>query len=588
MRPRKFKFVLVAMLVASGLLFAGGEARAAFSYQLQNANSVNTDTSATYTYTVTIAPGSTQATYVNFAVPVGVCLKEGQFAGAGVTGATCSIPPSMSSSTGGYSLGGSFSVAATGGATITGGEVFPAAIGDFGSKFGYGDTSIRVLKASFGTVPTSTPFTLTLTLSGQSFTPAVDQTQYVFGTDPGGVVLLKASQGTNTLSFMTETPEVVVKPVIPPPVVIIDSLSPNNFVMTATGMKPSSCALLTWHSSGDTTGGFTIAANPGETISLPTGSTSATVCPAVPLPGPVATTTYTITATGASGTSAPDSASVTVVPLTQVSANSLCAKDPTVVDPSPCVKELHINPGVCPKLEYSTSDASFAFISNITASGTQGGLLQGNLTSGTITLTGVDCPVFDVSYQLTAIRWNGTQDNPDDGLVTVFINADPLSATPPTASDGLSRTPTFIDGWWYLFLRDKYARLVDVEVCGDDDYNNGTINGQTTNPPTPPNTPCEPGSGFGVTGLCCSLHMAESNDVGFRRCFASGGGPQECTILGSSSATGTPHSYTQTSSSGITTKRYYCNPTTENKVAGSYTPAGFECFRKSDGGVHTD
>ncbi|MBF8259591.1 MAG: hypothetical protein HW377_1965, partial [Actinobacteria bacterium] len=44
-------------------------------------------------------------------------------------------------------------MAATGGATITGGEVFPAAIGDFGSKFGYGDTSIRVLKASFGTVP---------------------------------------------------------------------------------------------------------------------------------------------------------------------------------------------------------------------------------------------------------------------------------------------------------------------------------------------------------------------------------------------------------------------------------------------------
>jgi hypothetical protein len=301
MRQRKFTFLLIGAVIAAGLFFSGGEALAAFSYQLQYVSSSNAANSATYKYSLNkLDAASSPVSYVNFAIPVGICIKEGQFTGGSIPFGNCVIPAGM----GGFSNQGSASVTAIS-ATITGLEVFPPGVGDYGSKYGYGDTSVRVLKVSFGTVPSGiTPFTLTLTLSGQSFTPDPSTLQpYVFGPDSMGSVLLKPSQGTNTLSFVTNTPDVVLQPVAATSAVSNLAVTPNPIV------PPTTFATVTWTGPS----AVTITGTPDGGGSIAISGNSATITPPANNTTGAITYYYTITAAGCSNC-APETFTITVNP----------------------------------------------------------------------------------------------------------------------------------------------------------------------------------------------------------------------------------------------------------------------------------
>ena len=150
MIQKKFKFLLVAMLAVSGLLFAGGEACAVtFGYDLTSvsvaplSSTDNYKTGAVYTYSLSIQAGSSTLSYIDFEIPTEINIPVGPFS-SGTT---------------------NFNITANG--TTLSGEVYGAGIGDYGTKFGVGDSRYRVLKANVP-APTSN-FRIVLALKGQAF-----------------------------------------------------------------------------------------------------------------------------------------------------------------------------------------------------------------------------------------------------------------------------------------------------------------------------------------------------------------------------------------------------------------------------------
>lgn len=208
MRRRKFEFLLSAFLAASGLLFAGGEARAAtFAYSISGDVTESGPSSATYTYTLT-KTGDTTLSYVDFEIPVEIVLTPGTF------------PPTANNP---Y-----FSLFVSG-ATAGNVEIYGDGIGDFGTKFGVGDTRYRVMKVNLTPPTTNQPFYITITLKGQNF--ANNRKFGDFNQSERGAILIKAGNGSNTLTFATApTPTVVNTPPPPPPVISSFSAFPNPVV----------------------------------------------------------------------------------------------------------------------------------------------------------------------------------------------------------------------------------------------------------------------------------------------------------------------------------------------------------------------
>ena len=125
MRQGKFTFLLMALMVASGLVFAGGEARAGtFSYSLCVDGITNaSNQSAKYTYSFIQNPGSPTLSYIDIEIPVDIIIPPGAFSGAGTANMVVII-----------------------GLTGLTGEVYDIGIGDYGTKFGVGDLRYRVVK----------------------------------------------------------------------------------------------------------------------------------------------------------------------------------------------------------------------------------------------------------------------------------------------------------------------------------------------------------------------------------------------------------------------------------------------------------
>jgi hypothetical protein len=277
MRQRKFKFLLVALLVVSGLLFAGGEARAiTFTYNVTidpNTGVKSTDVcaSSTYTYNFT-RTGDTSASYVDFEIPVDIFVPPGSYSGGGNTTY--------------FNVTGS-------GVTISSVDVYDKGIGDFGTKFGVGDTRYRVMKVNF--VNPSQSFTVILALKGQNLCSAGKQFADFLNSEQG-LVLLKAGNGSNTYSTVVTTPTVVATPPTPPS-------APTVSISAPPGTIPyGGCASLTW----GVTGTYTSAA-----ISNYGPVTASTPNP-LPVCNLIANTTFQITATGPGGSATPASAFVTV------------------------------------------------------------------------------------------------------------------------------------------------------------------------------------------------------------------------------------------------------------------------------------
>ena len=279
MQQRKFKFLLVVLLVVSGLLFAGGEARAVTfgydvtSYSVSPLNATdNYATGAVYSYTLSIQAGSSTLSYIDFEIPVEILIPAGSFASGGVTG--------------------KFSVTANG--NPLSGIVYGQGVGDFGTKFGVGDPRYQVLKADIPN-PTST-LTIVLTLNGQTQLAGnkrkfADQQQ-----SEHGAVLVKAGNGSNTQTLTPTTPTIVDVPPPPtPPEPVITLSAFPNYVQAVYGDLNSTCSQLSW-STANAQPGTTVGISKSTGGSLGSGlSPSGTIsdCPSE-------TTIYTATVTGAS------------------------------------------------------------------------------------------------------------------------------------------------------------------------------------------------------------------------------------------------------------------------------------------------
>ena len=172
MRQRTFKSIMAALLVASGLLFAGRDARAVtFSYNVNLVSVSNAPpASANYTYSFSPSTGSSVLSYVDFEIPSEIILPAGPFSAAG----NANLVVTLSNGTG------------------LSGEVYDVGIGDYGTKFGVGDVRYRVVKVNVPN-PAAT-FSIVLQIKSQSLG------NKKLGSSPGEI-LIKAGNGTVTQSF---------------------------------------------------------------------------------------------------------------------------------------------------------------------------------------------------------------------------------------------------------------------------------------------------------------------------------------------------------------------------------------------------
>ncbi len=283
MRLRKLRFLFVALLAASSLLFAGGEVRAAtFSY-VPNFDGMSeiTPASAKYTYTFIQTPGSSALSYIDFEIPIGISLIPGPFSG----GSNANLQVTLNN-------------------TDLSGEVYDTAIGDFGTKFGVGDARYRVVKINIPS--SSSKFTIVLQIKGQ--TPGI-----IFAAS-SGMVLIKAGNGSNTQSFMLESPAVGTSPLPNPPVISSFSASPNPVLS-------GQCVTLSWSVTGATSAVI-------NNITVDPAAGSYEYCPAV--------TSYTITFSNATGGSASATTNVTVNSPPPKPSNAQISTNLAAVTPPEC------------------------------------------------------------------------------------------------------------------------------------------------------------------------------------------------------------------------------------------------------------
>jgi hypothetical protein len=264
------------MLVASGLVFTGGEVRAAtFQYGLTTSPINPTDVSPSRTYLFNFAPaaGTLAIGNIDLEIPKNIDIPVGPFAG--------NTPK--------------FSVLLNG-TTPLSGEVYNIGIGDFGTKFGVGDTRYRVMKVN--TPSLTTTFTLVLNIFGQGLPPGA-----TLGSEKG-TVLIKAGNGSNTQSFFpTDTPAIVS---LNGPTISNISISPNP-------IAPPQCATVIW--SGESIVSAYVSIDPPDPV--------ATDCVVQPSPGTSSALlcfvdpgnyTVTVNATGPNGAVSSGSTTLTVSP----------------------------------------------------------------------------------------------------------------------------------------------------------------------------------------------------------------------------------------------------------------------------------
>lgn len=208
MRQRTFKSLLVALLVASGLLYAGGDAHAVtFSYNVNLVSVSNVSpASANYTYSFSQIPGSSALSYIDFEIPSEILLPAGPFSAAG-----------------------NANLVASSNGTGLSGEVYDVGVGDYGTKFGVGDTRYRVVKVNIPN-PAST-FSVGLLIKNQSLG------NRTLAVSPGEI-LIKAGNGTVTQSFTLDAPAVMNAPV--------DALA---FSVSPSSIRVGECPTLNWTTS---------------------------------------------------------------------------------------------------------------------------------------------------------------------------------------------------------------------------------------------------------------------------------------------------------------------------------------------------
>lgn len=210
MRRGKFRFLLVALLVASNLLFAGGESRAAtFTYTLTtNPSPIDPSTTRTYEFYFKPGTGTLAIGNIDLEIPANLNLPVGLF-------------PSTASN-------GRFTVGIKNGQTLSG-EVYGTGIGDYGTKFGVGDMRYRVMKVN--TPSLSIEFTLVLTISVTALDPGTTL------ASEKGAVLIKAGNGSNTQSFY---------PADTPAIVTYNGPTISNISIFPNPTQPPQCATVTW------------------------------------------------------------------------------------------------------------------------------------------------------------------------------------------------------------------------------------------------------------------------------------------------------------------------------------------------------
>lgn len=290
MQQRKFNFLVVALLVVSGLLFVCGEARASLTSNCAFAYTVTpspfpgpTVDNATYTYSFVKNPSDTcTIDYIDLGIPVEINLGAAN---------TYTLP-----------AGGNAYIKVTVDGIGVGGTVNQAGVGDAGTKFGNNDLTIRVVKVGSYSFPSN--FTLGIKIMSQS------PNTLGASTGPG---LLKAGNGSNTQPISIPLPAVVAPVVIPPkPTASISASSTN--------VAYGECTTLNW----GTTDALSAAISSIGSVAL---NGTQQIC------NLTTTTTFTITATGNGGT-ATNSVSVTVgtapTPIISFSAS------PATVAPNDC------------------------------------------------------------------------------------------------------------------------------------------------------------------------------------------------------------------------------------------------------------
>lgn len=274
MTRHELRRFFAATSVALAVLLLGAPAGAVtFSYNLSldGIDSTEYRTRASYHYTLTQNPGSSTLSYIDFEIPVEIAIPAGTYSGGGAGN-------------------GTFSFMVTANGQATSGEVYDVGVGDYGTKFGVGDTRYRVLKAN---VPNAgSHVAVVLTLRGQF--DAGRQFGDV-GLSESGVVLIKAGNGANTQAFVVKTPTVVNTPPAPRPVFSSLTVFPNPVVLP-------DCTTVNWVVSDLLA---VVQVSPTDNVTV--AGSQATICP-----GAAGTYSYTITATGAGG-STTESFSITAV-----------------------------------------------------------------------------------------------------------------------------------------------------------------------------------------------------------------------------------------------------------------------------------
>jgi hypothetical protein len=256
MRQGKFKFLLVALLVVAGLLFAGGEARANFTnfcYQVNfTADTGTSPASRSYAYHFSPVAGCTSNTSVKnvlYEIPVDVPIDTN--------------PPSVTYQTG---TAAALPLACT---------VLAPGVGDPDTRLGVGDIRYRVLRCnapSSGGFPRDYRIYMSLT--------NINIANKKLGEAPQ-VVQLKAGNSLSD-SDVIPVPALMAVP-LPPPAPTV-----SFFNAIPSAVEEGQCITLTWSSTGATSGTI----NPGNASVAPSGNLQ--LCPA-------ATTTYTLSLTGPGG-----------------------------------------------------------------------------------------------------------------------------------------------------------------------------------------------------------------------------------------------------------------------------------------------
>ena len=369
MRQRKLTLLLVTLFVASGLLFAGGEARANFTnfkYNLNSSGSAS-GTSGQYTWVFAPVPGSssTQIKNIVFEVPAEIPYTE--------LSSKLTVDYYLNPTSSKVPL--TFSVHKPGD-------------GEPETRLGLGD--LRYSVVSINPPPTSfskNGFTLVLNLTGVTLSSTRQ-----LSSAQRQVVQLKSSSATSD-SDTAVAPSVEVIPQDAAPTISYFSADQNNL------LSGQSLAL-SWDSSGTGTITWTITASiNGSSTSVGSGTgASGTVGPLTPSVG---TTVYTLTVSNSGGPSTQQE-TVTVSALPGAPAVTLTA------DPNQLTSGQQ---PLCSKLSWVADAGSTVTIANGT----------GTIGSG-LSATGsmMVCPESTTTYTATATNAGGSAQS---APATVTVNA---------------------------------------------------------------------------------------------------------------------------------------------------------------------